>query len=59
MGTDKQQSPLTPEALKKQQANQHQAQEPSHTQEKDPERRQAGDKPAIEQISAGKPNQHS
>lgn len=59
MGTDKQNSPLAPEAQKKQQFAQQQAQAPNKAQETDPERRQVGDKPDSEQVSAEKPDQRS
>ena len=55
MGADKHNSPLTPDAQKKSLAQQ-QPQEPKRIQEADPARRQAGDKPAVEQVSAEKPD---
>lgn len=54
MGTDNKTTPLnTPKPA------QHEAQEPRKAVDADPQRRQAGDKPATEQVTAEKPNQRS
>lgn len=56
MGTDNKTTPLiTPKPA----PAQHQAQEPQKAVDADPQRRQAGDKPVTEQVSAEKPNQRS
>jgi len=54
MGTDNKTTPLnTPKPA------QQEAQEPRKAVDADPQRRQAGDKPETEQVSAGKHHQRS